>query len=200
MIKEKLETDASILVKDQAKFSHTIAELIEFDKQLKEVITTNVLDSNFFKNWINLSSLNFLCESRVLFASWIQLERQLCLNKVDLMFTSLNYTSTLATSGSASSSSFLPSSLLTSGSSLTSWMTGQTPSLTTATEEKEINMLSLDDASVNKRLIEEMWLCNYSDDIDTLKPPQCVESFMLMLKTVNGTFLFVLFLYDPKLT
>jgi hypothetical protein len=33
--------------------------------------------------------------------------------------------------------------------------------------------------------LSEVWLCNFAD-VDELKPPHCVESFMLLIKTVSG--------------
>lgn len=37
----------------------------------------------------------------------------------------------------------------------------------------------------NEKLIDEIWSCNYSD-VDTMKPPHCAESFILMLKSIAG--------------
>ena len=84
LVKEKIGNDLNILMQHQALLSHTIDELLLFDTQLK----THQAELVHRKE--ALSCLHILCENGSLFSSWINLERQVCQKKLDMIFAGLN--------------------------------------------------------------------------------------------------------------
>jgi hypothetical protein len=54
-------------------------------------------------------------------------------------------------------------------------------------ERSIIDLLNGKENSAQNQKINEIWSCNYSD-VDTMKPPHCAESFILMLKTMKDRF------------
>jgi hypothetical protein len=149
LVKEKVEFDLHNLLKSQVQFSHTIDELLLFDSQLK----TYLYASEFSIRENNLyTCLHFICENPTLFSHWLNLERQVCIKKLDMIFSYLTPVSEI--DGSA---------------------------------DKSISSILNNDNGQNVEKLNEIWSCNYSD-VDTMKPPQCAESFILMLKTMKDRF------------
>lgn len=87
LIKDKLDSDMSILMEDPIKFSHLVDEFMQFDMQLKEILKSMGLD---LKSFTYLASLNFLSQEKKLYLNWLQIERQLCIKKVDVMFSTIS--------------------------------------------------------------------------------------------------------------
>ena len=79
MVKEKIEDDFNKYLKNDC--SHTIDEILLFDKQLHTYFQYPLESYNF---------LNILCDNEVIFSNWLQLEYKICTNKVDLMFSNCN--------------------------------------------------------------------------------------------------------------
>ena len=53
-------------------------------------------------------------------------------------------------------------------------------------QSSSINVSSDSLSSLNEeKTYNDIWKCNYSD-VDKTKPPQCAETFMLMIKTISG--------------
>jgi hypothetical protein len=84
MVKEKIEDDFNKYLKnDELNFSHTIDEILLFDKQLH----------TYFQYPLDAyNCLNILCDNEVIFSNWLQLEYKICTKKVDLMFSNCNNT------------------------------------------------------------------------------------------------------------
>ena len=88
MIKKKIQLDSTLLIKNKFQFSHTIDELLHFDKQLKSYLKEcNTYDRKYF-----YGCLHILCENELLFSNWLSLERQVCQKNLDAMFANLNQT------------------------------------------------------------------------------------------------------------
>ena len=79
---EKIQEDFNKHLKDDpATFSHTIDELLLFNKQL----------SNYFDYPSDAyNCLNILCDNETLFSKWLELEYKICTKKIDLMFANHN--------------------------------------------------------------------------------------------------------------
>lgn len=142
LIKEKLEFDLNSLLKNQVQFSHTIDELISFNSQL-----TTYLKSTEFQTDNTYSCLHVICENSILFSHWLNLERQVCQKKLDLLFSNL---------------------LLSN-------------SINSADESAKSLLLN------NEKLLNEIWSCSYGD-VDSMKPPNCAESFILMVKAITDRY------------
>ena len=87
LVKEKVEFDLHNLLKNQSQFSHTINELLLFDSQLKTYLQSNEVS---LKNFHMYTCLHFICENPLLFSHWLNLERQVCQKKLDLIFSYLS--------------------------------------------------------------------------------------------------------------
>lgn len=88
LIKNKIDFDLNLLIKDKFQFSHTIDELLLFDIQLKTYLKEQmVYESENFT-----SCLNVICKNEEFFSNWLNLERLLCTKKIDQMFAYLNKT------------------------------------------------------------------------------------------------------------
>lgn len=86
LIKKKINKDLHVLMKNKFQFSHSVDELLLFDKQLKN----NLHESSFFYDSQHVyGCLHILCENDLLFSNWISLERQVCQKKLDTMFVNL---------------------------------------------------------------------------------------------------------------
>lgn len=158
LVREKINFDLNSLVKNQKQFSHTIDELISFDNQLKSYLKTIIDVKQLEKNKPTIyTCLHIICENDLIFSQWLNLERQICLKKVDLIFTGLNTKSTISAIASLND-------LLMSEDS---------------TNKKQ--------ASLFDEQTSEIWACNYSD-VDSMKPPSCAESFVLMIKAITDRY------------
>ena len=69
------------------QFSHTIDELISFDTQFKSYLKSLDLNEKSSKYY---TCLHLICENSLIFNQWINLERQVCQKKVDLIFSAIN--------------------------------------------------------------------------------------------------------------
>lgn len=92
LVKKKINMDLHILIKNKTQFSHSINELFLFDMQLK----TYLKDFIFYDTTSFYSCLHILCENDSLFTTWINVERQVCQKKLDMMFVNLNQNSSMS--------------------------------------------------------------------------------------------------------
>jgi hypothetical protein len=159
LVGEKLDLDLNNLLKNQMQFSHTIDELILFSNQLDTYLNM-ASSSETTKTHSPYTTLHLICEKAALFSHWIGLERQLCEKKLDMLFISLNR---LQQTGQGENS------LISSKSS--GGVSSSSPS----------SMIF----NNNEKLIDEIWSCTYSD-VDSMKPSQCAETFVLMIKAITG--------------
>lgn len=144
LIKNKIDHDLIMLIKDEFLFSHTIDELLLFDQQLKSYLK----ELGIYEKCDNfVSCMNVLCRNEEFFSNWLNLERLICTKKIDKIFAYLNKTNV---------------ELADQGTSL--------------------SLLSQQAKNSN-----DIWQCNYSD-VDKMKPPQCAETFMSMIKAISDRF------------
>jgi hypothetical protein len=146
------------LLKNQVQFSHTIDELLLFDSQLKTYLPDFKLHVRGNKLY---TCLHFICQSQTFFSHWLSLERQVCQKKLDVIFSYLTPVSSGGGAGAGGSS---------------------------GDADKSISaILHNETAGQNADKLNEIWSCNYAD-VDAMKPPQCAESFVLMLKAMRDRF------------
>jgi hypothetical protein len=167
---QKLAIDTNSLLQNTNRFSHFIDEILLFDKQLKNYLDSQLaINDQYLNNYEDddISCLNLMCSRRpLLFAQWLHLERQSCQKKVDRMFATFNASSVAAVTNSTTS-------LLDGG--------GQFLSSVLTTDR----FLASKKSSNNSKEDEEIWKCSYSD-VDTMKPPQCAETFMMLIKSITS--------------
>ncbi len=94
MINDKIQEDFEKYLKnDESNFSHTIDELLLFNKQLNSYFQYPISDDYFSSSY---NCLNILCENEEIFSNWLQLENKICVKKVDSLFSDHNKAETWA--------------------------------------------------------------------------------------------------------
>ena len=85
MINDKIQEDFNkYLQNDELNFSHTIDELLLFNKQLNNYFQYPISDDYLSSSY---NCLNILCENEAIFSNWLQLEDKICTKNVDLLFS-----------------------------------------------------------------------------------------------------------------
>ena len=79
------------MLENQDKFLLTIDEIFMFNSQLRTYLNSSELIA---KNPNIYSGLHLICENSTLFSHWINLERQMCQKKIDLIFSCLSKSDT----------------------------------------------------------------------------------------------------------
>lgn len=172
LIGEKLDQDLSSLLKNQVQFSHTIDELILFANQLDtylSIASADVANSSATSSTIkslSYTTLHLICENGRLFSHWINLERQICQKKLDMLFITLN-----RIQQPNDHHQFQPDS--------------QTSSPTIGSSSSNNTNSSSLIFNNTEKLIDEIWSCKYAD-VDVMKPSHCAETFVLMIKAITG--------------
>ena len=164
LIKQKIDFDLNLLIKDKFQFSHTIDELLLFDVQLKNYLKEQMV---YESNGSFVSCMNVLCRNEDFFNNWLSLERLLCTRKIDQMFAYLNRSNLVGLD------SLTESSGLSSNSKSSMKKSAQT-------------MFSLNE----EKAYADIWQCNFAD-VDKLKPPHCAETFMSMIESICGWFTYI---------
>lgn len=180
MIRPKVDQDLDSLLKNQIQFTHTIDEYISFSNQLVTYLSIASADDHTSavtttpNNKSLVTTLHLICENNRFFHHWLNLERQLCQKKLDMLFISLSpvQQSNDPTKKNNTSTAASPTSTVAGSSSSSS--------------STQVNGLF----NNNEKLIDEIWSCKYAD-VDVMKPSYCAETFVLIIKAITGTVLFL---------
>lgn len=177
LIRDKLDQDLNSLLQNQVQFSHTIDELIQFSSQLDTylgIASTDLTSTSSSARLLDIyTTLHIICENNRLFSHWLNLERQLCQKKLDMLFISMNrlqqQQSTVA-------------EIIPSTSDPNAGTSGVSPSSSSTSQNTQSSSLIFNN---NEKMIEEIWSCKYAD-VDVMKPSHCAETFVLMIKAITG--------------
>lgn len=181
LIRDKLEQDLNSLLQNQVQFSHTIDELIQFSSQLDtylgiasaDLTSTSSSSSSSSTRLLDIyTTLHIICENNRLFSHWLNLERQLCQKKLDMLFISMNRLQQQQPAGDIPTPTLDPNA-----------GTGVSPSSSSTSQNTQSSSSLI--FNNNEKMIEEIWSCKYAD-VDVMKPSHCAETFVLMIKAITG--------------